>query len=254
MREKDKIVSKRYEDKPEAELAQTAGEAGFFIRALQRAALDCVGKGDINGISRIIKAYVFVGANSEVAVSLKKRQNRFIALCALTCERAIAAGLDENYVNELWEKYSKLCDECAMAENVNALTIRLFLEFTEKVKKASEKMLSASAAGVKEYVDSHLHERISISEVAESLGMNASYLNSSFKNQTGECITDYIQKTKVEEAKTLLMTREDTISEIWTDLGYYDQSHFCKIFKKHTGLTPKQYRLKTGIRSGSDMI
>ena len=245
MRDENKFISKRFADKTEAELVQSVSEAGFFIRTLQRAALDCVEKGDSNGISRVIKAYVFVGANSEVAIPLRSRKNRFIALCALTCERAIAAGLDEDAVNDLWESYSRLCDDCTMAENVNALTIKLLLEFTEKVKTATEKKLSASASGVKEYVAAHLYERISVAEVAESLGMNASYLNSSFKQQTGECITDYIQKQKVEEAKMLLMTCDDSLSEIWTSLGYYDQSHFSKIFKKHTGFTPKQYRVKT---------
>ncbi len=244
MREKDNYISKRYDNKQENEPNSTGNEAGVFIRALQRAALDCVGKGDINGISRVIKAYVVVGANSEVAVSLRNRKNRFIALCGLTCERAITAGLDENIANELWERYSRSCDECTMAENVNALTIKLLLEFTEKVKISSEKTLTVSAERVKKYVALHLSERISISEVAESLGMNSSYLNSSFKRQTGECITDYIQKQKVEEAKRLLELNVGSISDIWTALGYYDQSHFNKKFKKLTGCTPKQYKIK----------
>jgi AraC-like DNA-binding protein len=241
--ENGKHVQNSFNEKTDAELAGSVSEAGFFIRALQKAALDCVMKGDINGISRVIKAYVFVGANSEVAIPLRSRKNRFIALCALACERAVTAGLDENTVNDTWENYSKLCDDCLMAENVNALTIKLLLELTAKVKKSSEKMLSASAEKVKGYVASHLYERITVAEVAENLGLSASYLNSSFKQQTGSCITDYIQMKKIEEAKTLLSAGADSIADIWTNLGYYDQSHFSRIFKKHTGFTPKQFRV-----------
>ena len=251
LKEKGGSVIKKQDKTTQPELAADLEEAGFFIRALQRAALDCVAKGDTNGISRIIKAYVFVGANSEVVIPLRSRKNRFIALCGLACDKAVTAGLDENVVNDIWESYSKLCDDCSMAENVNALTIKLLLELVGKVKETSEKMLSVSAEKVKDYVASHLYERITVAEVAESLSMNASYLNSSFKQQTGKCITDYIQIQKIEQAKILLTSGEDPLSDIWTDLGYYDQSHFSKIFKKHTGFTPKQYRV-TNSRPDAD--
>lgn len=240
--DKNKSAQMNYNEKTEAELTGSVSEAGFFIRALQRAALDCVSKGDINAVSRVIKAYVFVGANSEVVIPLRSRKNRFIALCALACERAVNAGLEDNPVNELWERYSKLCDDSQSAEKVNALTIKLLLELTAKVHQHSEKMLSASAEKVKKYVAEHLRERITVAEVAGSLGLNASYLNSSFKRQTGSCITDYIQSEKMEAAKKLLTDANCTIADIWTELGYYDQSHFSKMFKRHTGLTPKQFK------------
>jgi YesN/AraC family two-component response regulator len=45
----------------------------------------------------------------------------------------------------------------------------------------------------------------------------------SFKAQTGECITDYIQKQKIEVAKTMLSDPTHSIAVVWTELGYYDQ-------------------------------
>ena len=121
----------------------------------------------------------------------------------------------------------------------------MLLELTGKVYQHSEKMLSASAEKVKKYVAEHLRERITVAEVAKSLRLNASYLNSSFKRQTGSCITDYIQSEKMEVAKKLLADDNCSIADIWTELGYYDQSHFSRIFKKHTGLTPKQFKSTT---------
>ena len=108
MSEKNKSAQTNCSEKTQAELAGSVSDAGFFIRALQRAAIDCVSKGDINAVSRVIKAYVFVGANSEVVIPLRSRKNRFIALCSLACDKAVMAGLDENPVNDLWERYAKL--------------------------------------------------------------------------------------------------------------------------------------------------
>lgn len=104
---------------------------------------------------------------------------------------------------------------------------------------------SKSVLRVSEYVTEHIHERITVHEIARELKLNASYLNSSFKKQTGDCISSFIQKSKVKKAQEMLEMRQYTITDIWTALGYFDQSHFNKHFKKFTGITPRQYRLKS---------
>lgn len=223
-------------------------DAGIIIRTLHRAAVDCVSKNDKAGIARIVRAYGFFGSSKDSAVSFRNKKNRFIGLCALVCEKASVQGVGERLIGSLWERYAGLCEECRTIENLNVLTLKMLFDFADKIKEAADTGLSVSVAGVKEYISLHLNERISVAEAARSVGMNASYLNSSFKEQTGLCITDYIQQQKTEEAKKLLADPEKPISEIWTALGYYDQSHFNKSFKKCAGLTPKQYRAKEQSR------
>jgi AraC-like DNA-binding protein len=104
-----------------------------------------------------------------------------------------------------------------------------------------------SAAAVKNYVAEHIGQRIEVGEIAQKLKRNASYLNTSFKAQTGECITVYIHKAKIERAMKLLEEdRRRSIADICTALSYYDQSHFTRMFKRFTGKTPKEFRALKG--------
>lgn len=74
--------------------------------------------------------------------------------------------------------------------------------------------------------------------------MSRPYLASKFKAETGETLTDFILKEKTEEAKRLLRYTDKTATMIGAYLGFSSQSHFSRVFKKYTGLTPAEYRKK----------
>lgn len=95
---------------------------------------------------------------------------------------------------------------------------------------------------IREYVQQHLTERISVRSIARSLGRNASYLNTFYTEQTGECITVYIRRCKVRRAERLLRETDRSLAEICASLGFFDQSHFSRTFKAQTGMTPGAYR------------
>jgi len=63
-----------------------------------------------------------------------------------------------------------------------------------------------------------------------------------FKQVTGISFKEYLNKVRIEEAKSLLEHTDYSIMEIAVACGYSDQSYFTKVFKKATGITPKQYR------------
>ncbi|MEM5593918.1 helix-turn-helix transcriptional regulator [Niallia circulans] len=58
-------------------------------------------------------------------------------------------------------------------------------------------------------------------------------------------ISEYIQQMKIEEAKKLMTFAEHSLSDIHALLNFTDQSYFTKVFKKYTGITPKQFRKNT---------
>ena len=98
---------------------------------------------------------------------------------------------------------------------------------------------------VQRYVQAHLSEKIAVSEIARELELNASYLNTCYRAQTGESVSAYIRRMKIAQACTLLAQTNHSLAEICAMLGYFDQSHFSRAFKAVTGMTPGACRRQT---------
>jgi AraC-like DNA-binding protein len=79
-------------------------------------------------------------------------------------------------------------------------------------------------------------------ELAVLVQMSPYYFASLFKQSTGLAPHQYITKCRIERAKQLLKKRELTIMEICQQVGFQSQSHFTRVFRKHTATTPKTYR------------
>lgn len=99
----------------------------------------------------------------------------------------------------------------------------------------------------KAYIDKNLAKEVSLEEVAEVLGLNASYFSQLFKSATGETFVHYRIKCRMERAKKLLEQPHYRITDISYEVGYADHPHFTKTFKKYTGLSPSEYRGMLGI-------
>lgn len=92
------------------------------------------------------------------------------------------------------------------------------------------------------YIHLHLHEPLNLSSIAKHFNKNASRLSSSFKENTGMTLTNYIQQTRINRAIDYLHSSTLSISEIALATGFQDFAYFSRTFKKHTGQSPKEYR------------
>lgn len=95
---------------------------------------------------------------------------------------------------------------------------------------------------VKEYVHANLRGEISLSQISGVTHLNPDYMTRIFKHQTGMTVHDYVIRKRMEHAKNLLQTSALSVSEIAMESGYDNFSYFIRVFKKHCGMTPKQYR------------
>ncbi|MDO9257561.1 MAG: helix-turn-helix transcriptional regulator [Bacteroidales bacterium] len=77
---------------------------------------------------------------------------------------------------------------------------------------------------------------------SEKLNMSTRNLNLISQSAFGKSVTDIIETRKLIEARNLLLNSAKSVSEIGYDLGYNEKSHFTKVFRKRTGVTPTEYR------------
>ncbi|MCS7460049.1 response regulator [Paenibacillus doosanensis] len=95
---------------------------------------------------------------------------------------------------------------------------------------------------VKQYVEEHLLQTITLPAVADHVGVSPNYLSSLFKKETGITFVEFITDRKLAQAKQWLADPHIPIYEVAERLRYHDRRYFREIFKKKTGMTPSGYR------------
>ena len=91
------------------------------------------------------------------------------------------------------------------------------------------------------YINSHYSEKLALADVAEYLNISSGHLSNTFKKFTGVTISDYIAAVKIEHAKELIDTHKYLMYEISDMLGFENPYYFSKVFKKVTGIAPREY-------------
>ncbi|MCR5627593.1 MAG: PocR ligand-binding domain-containing protein [Lachnospiraceae bacterium] len=92
------------------------------------------------------------------------------------------------------------------------------------------------------YISDNYSKRLTLEEVAEVVHLNPSYFSTLFKKSSGSSFREYLNMVRIEASKHLLESTSYSLIDIAIAVGFEDQSYFTKVFKKYTGLTPKQYR------------
>jgi len=97
-------------------------------------------------------------------------------------------------------------------------------------------------AQIQFWMRTNLSSPLSLAEIAQQFGLSQRSFTRRFKTATGVRAVEYWQQLKIESAKDLLASSNLSIQEIAFHIGYTDQGHLTRIFKKALGQTPKDYR------------
>jgi AraC-like DNA-binding protein len=98
---------------------------------------------------------------------------------------------------------------------------------------------------LKDLIQDHIDDNLSLKELSKGLDISPSYLSREFSRYFEDLsFGEYIRKLRIEKAIELMRTPKYSLTEIAYLTGFSDQSHFTRIFKKHTGKNPSEFRQK----------
>lgn len=150
------------------------------------------------------------------------------------------------------EAYDYILKESMEETNIIALLDRLKQKLNQErytnnhhviVSKFLERTTrNCDVLKAQKYVQTHLGEKISLTEVAAHLHLNSSYFSRMYKKETGEGFVEYVTRVKMEKALQLLDHSGNSVEQIAYELGFESKSYFLKTFKRFYGISPRSYK------------
>ena len=139
--------------------------------------------------------------------------------------------------------------KCAYSEHRKAsavLCLARLLEIAREAKRIPAKQKSetvqSTVTRALKYIETNFGSIESLKEIADELRVSLSYLEASFRKNTGISLMQYVIKTRINYASRLLLEGKKSITEISLLCGFNSSTHFSNTFKKHTGVSPRAYR------------
>jgi two-component system response regulator YesN len=95
---------------------------------------------------------------------------------------------------------------------------------------------------IQEFVQANLQHDVSLRALADHVNLHPTHLSKLYKIETGEGVSEYVSRLRMETACHMLKTTDRKVYEISADIGYMDPAYFIKVFKRQFGVTPQGYR------------
>ena len=169
----------------------------------------------------------------------------YVINIGLATRYMIEAGIPQETVYSTSDLYIQKADLAQTVAEIQELNREVWTVFVETVKAhKKESIYSKPILFCLNYIDSHFNEKITLESIAEQINLSPCYLATLFKKETGKTFTNYVMDMRIRTAICLLTKTDYTYTQIAYSLAFCSQSHFTKTFHKHTGYTPKQYRMK----------
>lgn len=210
--------------------------------AYENEIMKAVSQGQTHKAELMLSRFSNISFETRLADPVRNLKNYCIIMNTLLRKAAENGGVHPIYLDSTSSDFARKIELLNSVYAVQGLMLEMFRSYCRLVNKHSMKNYSAPVQKAIIYIDSDLTADLSLSAIADNLNISPGYLSALFKKETGQTLTEHVNRKRIKNAMLLLETTKLQIQTIAQYCGIIDMQYFSKMFKKYTGTTPKRYR------------
>lgn len=187
------------------------------------------------------------GMKVDYGDTLRSHKNNILVLLILCSRASMRGGLSPEIAYNLNDYYAQKIEQCQSMADTTKLGAQILEDYVARVRESRENPdISDSIRNSCEYIKAHLTEPIHVKKLAQQSGYAEYYFSHKFKKEMGVSVKEYILHEKIEQAKVMLTSSDESIQKIGDSLAFGSRSYFYTCFQKAEGMSPSEYRNTKG--------
>lgn len=187
------------------------------------------------------------GMKVDYGDTLRYHKNNSIVLLTICSRASMQGGLSPEIAYNLNDYYAQKIEECQSMADTSKLCSQMMEDYVGRVMESRKNPnISDPIRNCCEYIKGHLSEMISVKTLADRSGYAEYYFSHKFKKEMGISVKEYILQEKIEQAKVMLTSTNESIQKISDSLAFGNRSYFYTCFQKQEGMSPSEYRNTKG--------
>lgn len=209
-------------------------------------------------LSQLIKATRFNEVHLQLAaifsfISTLRFDNQIHSIMLLVhAIHSTLTQIDQNRLNSLsidLKTFASQVLDCETLQDIQKIFDQLIERIVNQMERNDDAKMNLIIDTVKKVLETeYMNETLCLQSIGATLKISHIYLGTSFKKAVGRSVADYLNDVRLSHAIRLLEDGNRSIKEIFAAVGFTNESNFYKLFKKHYGVTPKEYRMRRAIK------
>ncbi len=210
---------------------------------LERDVFAALSRGDVTGMQRRNEEF-FDWMYHKDPEDLDSMRLKVLELVLRAEFDAFAAG-SVNYAYNYRKDYLTQVNALADAKQIREWYFEKMDAIASGIRDRNEEQSESTVAKARKYIQENYQSDISLDEVSKEVSVSPYYFSKLFKEEVGENFIDYLTSIRISKAKEFLRDLSLSVREAGNLAGYADPNYFSRIFKKQTGMTPREFREKS---------